>query len=156
MADAMAEAQGTDDEEEEEVLADEEAAAVTIALPDGATLRKTVMRVGNYAPPPRAGDGCVITYRERRGEPEPSDEESHGVDAGAGDGTVEHARVRVMLAPTTPANPEVGQEHSAAAAAAATASSRLEPHSPDRPGQGLTLVHFSAQLERFLWDRWCA
>jgi hypothetical protein len=23
-------------------------------------------------------------------------------------------------------------------------------------GQGLTLVHFSAQLERFLWDRGCA
>jgi hypothetical protein len=22
--------------------------------------------------------------------------------------------------------------------------------------QGLTLVHFSAQLERFLWDRGCA
>jgi hypothetical protein len=24
------------------------------------------------------------------------------------------------------------------------------------PYQGLTLVHFSAQLDRFLWDRWCA
>jgi hypothetical protein len=24
------------------------------------------------------------------------------------------------------------------------------------PRQGLTLVHFSAQLERFLWDRGCA
>jgi len=23
-------------------------------------------------------------------------------------------------------------------------------------GQGLTLVHFSAQLERFVWDRGCA
>jgi hypothetical protein len=33
------------------------------------------------------------------------------------------------------------------------------PH-PPRPyptaGQGLTLVHFSAQLERFVWDRGCA
>ena len=26
----------------------------------------------------------------------------------------------------------------------------------DGVGQGLTLVHFSAQLERFLWDRGCA
>jgi len=25
-----------------------------------------------------------------------------------------------------------------------------------RPHQGLTLVHFSAQLERFVWDRGCA
>ena len=25
-----------------------------------------------------------------------------------------------------------------------------------REGQGLTLVHFSAQLERFVWDRGCA
>jgi hypothetical protein len=24
------------------------------------------------------------------------------------------------------------------------------------PDQGLTLVHFSAQLERFVWDRGCA
>jgi hypothetical protein len=24
------------------------------------------------------------------------------------------------------------------------------------PGQGLTLVHFPAQLERFVWDRGCA
>jgi hypothetical protein len=26
----------------------------------------------------------------------------------------------------------------------------------DTSAQGLTLVHFSAQLERFLWDRGCA
>jgi len=27
---------------------------------------------------------------------------------------------------------------------------------PAPEGQGLTLVHFSAQLERFVWDRGCA
>jgi hypothetical protein len=26
----------------------------------------------------------------------------------------------------------------------------------DANAQGLTLVHFSAQLERFIWDRGCA
>jgi len=28
--------------------------------------------------------------------------------------------------------------------------------SAGRVGQGLTLVHFSSQLERFVWDRGCA
>jgi DNA polymerase sigma len=30
------------------------------------------------------------------------------------------------------------------------------PTTTEGGGQGLTLVHFSAQLERFLWDRGCA
>jgi hypothetical protein len=44
----------------------------------------------------------------------------------------------------------------AAAAAAAPVSVRSMPPAAAAAAQGLTLVHFSAQLERCLWDRGCA
>jgi hypothetical protein len=42
-------------------------------------------------------------------------------------------------------------------AVAADGSAAVSTHGSTTPGnQGLTLVHFSAQLERFVWDGGCA
>ena len=62
----------------------------------------------------------------------------------ASDATTElaAAAAAIALEPTT-----------AAAAAAAIA---FEPGAAAAATQGMTLVHFSAQLERCLWDRGCA
>ena len=39
---------------------------VLLALPDGGTLRKRILRDGNYQPSPGEGEACIITYKEKR------------------------------------------------------------------------------------------
>jgi len=55
-------------------------------------------------------------------------------------------------APTTPPAPYPGWSHGVQGAASTPGSCAVSAAAT----QGLTLVHFSAQLERFVWDRECA
>ena len=109
---------------------------VLFTLPDGGgTLRKRVIRQGNYQPSPSPGEGCVITYKEKSGGRLNNTDDD---DDDATSFAIVHDRVRVLLASSAAVSSVAAASatplHSAATATAPDTLT-LEPPTPDLPGR---------------------
>lgn len=116
--------------EEGEGMREEE---LVITLPDGATLRKRVIREGSYQPQPREGDGCILTYQCNRS--------LGNHDEGLTKLPVVQDRVRVVLA---------SSRHFDLTAAATTDTYTLAHSAPDSPGSPPNFARPPAHLDALL------